>query len=97
MIRKPIFIACLGVLLAAGCASGPKAKKAEAHKQKKIELQALKHYRLGIDDYVNTRYAEASLEWKKTLELDPKNANAALYIERAEKAQRSSQALKKTD
>lgn len=94
-MTKAIFIILILAGLATGCAS-PQSKKAEVRKKKKIELQALKHYRMGIDAYTNTRYAEAISEWKKTLELEPEHPNAALYIDRAEKARQALKSIEKT-
>ena len=45
---------------------------------------AIKHYKMGIDSYANSRYSEAISHWKITLEKDPQNPNAAEYIARAE-------------
>ena len=96
-MKRLISIVMLTAALATGCAS-PQAKKAELKQQqkhkKKIEIQALTHYRKGIDAYTNTRYAEAITHWKKTLELEPEYPNAKEYIDRAEKAQTALKSIK---
>ena len=79
-----------------GCA-GAKAKKAALQKKKKIEMAAELHFHQGVDSYVNSRYAEAIKEWKKTLELQPDHANALEYIKRAEQKQASIEKLKTAD
>ncbi len=48
------------------------------------ELNAIKHYKLGIDSYANDKYAEAISHWKTTLKNDPTNTSAADYIVRAQ-------------
>jgi Tfp pilus assembly protein PilF len=92
MRKRLVPILCL--VLTLGACSTQQKRKAEIKKQKKIQLQAMKHYRLGIDDYVNTKYAQAITEWKQTLVLDPENPNAKEYIERAEKAQKAISSIK---
>ena len=72
----------------AGCASTPK-KPHHKPAPTPAERLALKHYKLGIDAYANTRYSEAITHWKATLANDPTDAtsltpNAAAYIGRAE-------------
>ena len=66
-----------------GCATGGK-KTARKPKVTPEARMAIKHYKLGIDSYTNSRYAEAINHWKITLEKDPANPNAAEYIGRAE-------------
>jgi outer membrane biogenesis lipoprotein LolB len=92
-MRRLFIFLILASLLLNACASS-QAHRAEIRRQKKIQLQALKHYRMGIDDYVNTKYAEAISNWKQTLDLDPNYPNAKEYILRAETAQKSINSIK---
>jgi hypothetical protein len=79
---------CWGLFLyaaLAGCASTPKKVSHKKPPLTPAERLALKHYKMGIDAYANTRYSEAINDWKVTLANDPSNPNAAEYINRAER------------
>jgi Tfp pilus assembly protein PilF len=96
MRRHPFQTTLLIALLATGCASTPQKKRQAQHQKKKLQLEALQQYRLGIDSYSDDRYAEAIQAWKKTLEIDPNYPNAKEYIERAEKVEKTYHSIKKT-
>jgi hypothetical protein len=81
------------VLFAAlGCAHGP--KKPTPGQRRRLEKHALMHYRLGIDAYTNSRYAEAIFQWKETLKYQPDFPNVKDYIERAKRADKTLKSIK---
>jgi len=66
-----------------------KKAKVEIKKQEAIRKQAIakaveKHYKQGLVYYTQEKYKEAILEWKKVLELDPKNERALKNIKAAQ-------------
>jgi hypothetical protein len=90
-------LALLGLFSLSACAPSARMRRADEQKRKKIEMEALKHYRLGIDAYTDDRYAEAINEWKQVLALDPKYPNAEDYIKRAETMEKALKRISKKD
>lgn len=81
-MRCPLSLAWLPLSLALGCASLHHHPKAAARPAPDPKF-ALQQYRLGIDAYSNSRYAEAIRHWRQAQGMDPHLPRVQEYINRA--------------